>query len=229
MARWKPGTNPGKFKAVVYAVLVHLTLIGVLVAGWRWSTQDGTAPEKVVQAVAIQEPPAKSEAPVERKRPEADTDKKDDERRRKDTEDKKQAAEAEKRRSAAVKKKEALLRQKLAEQSLKEGLAAEERQRREARAAAEVEKYRELIRQKVSRNWNRPVGVARGLQCTVRVRVVPGGEVLQATVVRSSGDVLFDGSVENAVYKSTPLPLPDAPELFEYFRELEFLFRPEEG
>jgi len=227
VTRWKPGTNPGRLKAVVYAVLVHLALIGVLVAGWRWSTQDGTAPEKVVQAVAIQEP-AQPEAPAARKRPEADTDKKDDERARKAAEDKKQAAEAEKRRSAAVKKKEALLRQKLAEQSLKEGLAAEERQRREARAAAEVEKYRELIRQKVSRNWNRPVGAARGLQCTVRVRVVPGGEVLQATVVRSSGDVLFDGSVESAVYKSTPLPLPDAPELFEYFRELEFLFRPEE-
>ena len=103
MARWKPGTNPGRLKAVVYAVLVHLALIGVLVAGWRWSTQDGTAPEKVVQAVAIQEP-AQPEAPAARKRPEADTDKKDDERARKAAEDKKQAAEAEKRRSAAVKK-----------------------------------------------------------------------------------------------------------------------------
>lgn len=224
MARWKPGTSPGRFKAVVYAVLVHLALIGALVAGWRWSTQDGSAPEQVVQAVAIPEP----EAQAGRKRPEAELDKKEDERRLKEAEDKKQAAEAEKRRLTAVKKKEALQRQKLAEQAFKEGLAAEERQRREARAAAEVEKYRELIRQKVSRNWNRPVGVARGLQCTVRVRVVPGGEVLQATVVRSSGDLLFDGSVESAVHKATPLPLPDAPELFEYFRELEFLFRPEE-
>jgi hypothetical protein len=33
--------------------------------------------------------------------------------------------------------------------------------------------------------------------------------------------------VENAVYKASPLPLPEDKDLFEHFRELELRFRPE--
>ncbi|MFQ5761274.1 MAG: cell envelope integrity protein TolA, partial [Acidiferrobacterales bacterium] len=85
-----------------------------------------------------------------------------------------------------------------------------------------------LIRQKVSRNWARPPGAQTGLQCTVRVRLVPSGDVLQATVAKTSGDERFDRSVENAVYKASPLPLPEDRDLFEYFREIEFIFNPED-
>jgi len=97
-----------------------------------------------------------------------------------------------------------------------------------ARALAKVGKYGALIRQKISRSWNRPPGTAKGLQSIVRVRLVPGGEVLEATVVRSSGVSLFDLSVKHAVYKASPLPIPPDPELFDYFRDIEFLFNPEE-
>ena len=114
---------------------------------------------------------------------------------------------------------------------MKQQIAAEERARAEAaraaRGASAADKYKALIRQKVSRNWNRPAGTRAGLKCVVRVRLVPGGEVLQATVVRSSGDTVFDRSVENAVYKAAPLPLPPDADLFDYFREIEFLFSPE--
>ena len=92
---------------------------------------------------------------------------------------------------------------------------------------AVADQYIALIRQKVSRNWARPPGSEKGLQCTVMVKLAPGGEVIQATVVRSSGDAVFDRSVENAVYKASPLPLPQEADLFEYFREIEFLFNPE--
>ncbi len=50
---------------------------------------------------------------------------------------------------------------------------------------------------------------------------------MEADVVQSSGDPVFDRSVENAVYRASPLPLPDDSALFPYFRELEFTFRPE--
>ena len=62
----------------------------------------------------------------------------------------------------------------------------------------------------------------------MRVRLIPGGEVLEAKIVRSSGDAVFDRSVENAVQKASPLPLPENPELLEQFREIEFIFRPED-
>jgi colicin import membrane protein len=119
-----------------------------------------------------------------------------------------------------------------AERQLAESLEAEERERKEAarkaRALTAAEKYKLLIRQKVSRNWARPPGAQTGLQCTVRVRLVPSGDVLQVTVVKTSGDEQFDRSVENAVYKASPLPLPEDRDLFEYFREIEFIFNPED-
>ncbi|MEK9133314.1 MAG: cell envelope integrity protein TolA, partial [Pseudomonadota bacterium] len=147
---------------------------------------------------------------------------------------KKEAEEKEKQKRAAEleRKHEDKRRQKLTEQSLQEQLAAEEKQRtdtaRAARAATVVDKYKALIRQRVSRSWNRPVGVAKGLKCVVHVRLTPGGEVLSAAVVRSSGNEIFDRSVEYAVYKAAPLPLPEDPTLFDNFREIEFLFNPEE-
>jgi colicin import membrane protein len=45
-------------------------------------------------------------------------------------------------------------------------------------------------------------------------------------IVRSSGDPLFDQSVEKAVYKAAPMPLPPDAALFKYFRELRLIFRP---
>ena len=162
------------------------------------------------------------------------------EQKRKD-EDKRKAAEAEKKRkdeaqqAEVKKKKEAEERRKSAESSLKEQLAREETERTEtkakaeqaARAQSELARYEGLIRQKVERNWVRPAGWTKGMECVVRVRLAPTGEVINATVARPSGSPAFDRSVENAVYKASPLPLPEDKGLFEHFRELELRFRPE--
>lgn len=156
-------------------------------------------------------------------------------------EDKRKAAEAEKKRkdearqAAIQKKKEAEERRKSAESSLKEQLAREEKERTEAKAKAEqaalaqseLARIEGLIRQKVERNWVRPAGWTKGMECVVRVRLVPTGEVISATIARPSGNPTFDRSVENAVYKASPLPLPEDKSLFEHFRELELRFRPE--
>jgi colicin import membrane protein len=166
---------------------------------------------------------------AERKKREDERKQKAEEARRlKEAERKKEAEAAEKKKAAALEKKRAEERRKKeAEAALQSEVAAEEQRRAEARAQGEVERYKGLIRQKVSRHWNKPAGAAKGLQCTVRVRLVPGGEVLAAEVARSSGDSAFDRSVVNAVYKATPLPVPQESKLFEYFREIEFVFSPE--
>jgi colicin import membrane protein len=163
---------------------------------------------------------------AERRRIEAEKKRREEEERRRREEQKRLAEER-----ARKEKEEAERRQRQAEEGLRAKLEAEERERveaeRRARALSEAERYKVLIRQKVERNWHKPAQSRSGLECVVRVRLTPGGEVLQATVVRGSGDAVFDRSVENAVYKAVPLPVPDRPELFEYFRELEFRFRPE--
>ena len=156
--------------------------------------------------------------------------------RKRVAEQKRAVEEAERKREAervrvaeeAERKREAE-RRKEAESALREQMAAEEKQREDARAAramAEVERFTLLIRQRVERAWIRPGTVAAGISCVVRVRLVPGGEVVDARVVRSSGNAAFDRSVESAVYKASPLPLPTDTQMFEYFRELEFTFKP---
>ena len=237
---------PGGTRAFVYALLVHITLLFLLGISLRFSTRP-SEPPRVVQARVVDETPkpapeppdtarlqeqARRQAEAERAR-QAEVKKRQEAERRqqKEAERKKQAAEtekAEKKKAAALEKKRTEeKRRKEAESALQEQVADEEKRRADARALGEVERYKALIRQKVSRSWNRPGTAGKGLQCTVRVRLVAGGEVLAASVVRSSGDPVFDRSVENAVYKATPLPVPQDPKLFEYFREIEFVFNPE--
>lgn len=241
--------NPGRIRAIVYAVLVHALVIGLAVIGFRWSMAPAT--DKVVQAVVVSEPPdrkpdeadlraqqeqaAREQAEAEKRR-EAELKKTQEEERQRQAVARKQSevVEKEKQKRAAEqeRKDEAKRRQKSAEQSLQEQLAAEEKARQAAasaaRAGSEIDKYRYLIKQRVTRNWNRPVGVSKGLTCDVLVRLTQGGEVLSVTVVRSSGNALFDRSVENAVHKAAPLPLPEDPTLFDNFRDIKFLFNPEE-
>jgi len=45
-------------------------------------------------------------------------------------------------------------------------------------------------------------------------------------VVKSSGNAAFDRSVEAAVRKSDPLPMPTSQRLLAQFREIEFVFEP---
>ncbi len=110
---------------------------------------------------------------------------------------------------------------------------AEEQARREAEAqAARVAEARgtfdAAIRQRVTRAWERPPGVPDGLSAVVSVRLGPGGAVLTADVVQSSGDAAFDRSAERAVFRADPLPMPDDPVLAApYRRGIELTFRPE--
>jgi colicin import membrane protein len=240
--------NPGRIRAIVYAVLVHAVVIGLAVIGFRWSMAPST--DQVIQAVAVPEQKARKPEPVDnraqeeeeaRKKAEAEKRRQAELKKKQDEEQaqqrlvverkKKEAEEKQKRAAELERKNEDKRRQKFTEQSLQEQLAAEEKLRTDAahaaRAATIVDKYIPLIRQRVSRSWNSPVGIAKGLKCVVHVRLTPGGEVLSAAVVRSSGNGIFDRSVEYAVYKAAPLPLPEDPTLFDNFREIEFVFDPD--
>lgn len=148
-------------------------------------------------------------------------------------------AEEEKRQAEAKRKQQAAERRQQAEDALKQQLEEETRERQAEAKRREDDRKRlamaasksthvAAVRQRVSRNWIRPPGAPSGLKCTVFVRLAPGGDVLEVRVTRSSGNVAFDRSVENAVHKAVPLPVPNEPDLFEQFREIEFVFVPEE-
>ena len=155
--------------------------------------------------------------------------------------ERKKKADAEARKKADARKKAEAEKQRKAEQAAKEKAAAEARQREaeqamqaqiaeeQAQAAAThaLSQYIPYIQQKIQRNWIRPAGSPPGMSCLILVKLIPGGEVVDARVVRSSGDALFDRSVETAVLKASPLPLPEDPAMFKYFREINFNFNPD--
>ena len=92
---------------------------------------------------------------------------------------------------------------------------------------AEAEQAKLAIKQKVNRSWIRPSSTSAGSKCTVRVRLLSDGTVIDAVVISSSGDEDFDRSAENAVNKASPLPVPKDKELFaREFRSFQFLFNP---
>lgn len=121
-----------------------------------------------------------------------------------------------------------------AEQQLKEQLEAEEQAAQAAARAQQVKsllaQYAASIQQRVTRSWLKPPSIRPGMTCTVRVKLAPGGQVVDAKVVVSSGDAVFDRSVEGAVYKASPLPWPTDQGVLEFLdrenREIEFTFKP---
>ena len=91
-----------------------------------------------------------------------------------------------------------------------------------------ADNYIHAIRQKVERNWIKPVGSREMPLCKVHVEQGPGGIILDVAFGPCSGSTAaYRASIENAVYKSEPLPTPGDPELFE--REINFYFDPEES
>lgn len=169
---------------------------------------------------------AKREAAVKEKQ--AEEAKRQTEQVKREEEKRLAAAEAQRKLDAEKKRKsEKEARQrKEAEQQLKDQLASEEQATSERQAQTLISQYIPLIQNRVKSRWLPPPNARPGMSCTVTVRLIPGGEVIDARVTTSSGDPIFDRSVESAVYKASPLPLPPDPALFEYFRELNFIFKP---
>lgn len=153
-----------------------------------------------------------------------------------------EAAKQEEERKAAEAKAEA--ERKAAEakaEAAKAEAAKQEQARRQAELAAamaaeedlyaaqqsgEMDVYIALIQQKVERNWVPPASAQTGLECEIAVVQLPDGSVQDARIVRCNGDAAVQRSIEAAVFRASPLPLPDNRSLFE--RNLRFIFKPEQ-
>jgi colicin import membrane protein len=125
---------------------------------------------------------------------------------------------------AALQQEQAKQQQLLAEQQAID--AAQQAQLQQA-ILSEVERYTLMVKQKVMQNWLVQRGF-EGLSTQLRVRVAPGGTVLDVQIVSQSGNEALDRSAVSAVYRSSPLPVPTDPAAFESFRELRLILRPED-
>ena len=148
---------------------------------------------------------------------------KEQERQEKEAQDKLNKLEKERQEKEAILEKEEQQRQAVIAQQKR----AAEQKKRAAYEQSEVSKYKGLIRSQITRNWIFPASYQKGMKCKILVRLIPSGDVVSVRVVQSSGNSAFDRSVEMAVNKASPLPVPKSSSgLFDHFREVEFVFDP---
>jgi colicin import membrane protein len=140
-----------------------------------------------------------------------------DRKKREEEEKERKRIEAEKKREEDIQRQreenERRRRELEAEQRQAE-LEAEER-RFAARSSAEMAAYQFAIAQKIRRNWAVPASADPETKCSVRVTQLPGGEVVGVNIISCNGDDAVRRSVEAAVRRSSPLPEPTNPDLFD--------------
>lgn len=144
-------------------------------------------------------------------------------------EEKKRKAEADRARILAEEKQRQEAERKLQQQeaALKKKQAEEKR----AQAAAQAKKDQQLLRniyaelkQKVTGNFNIS-GLPSGLKCEIEVRVLPGGEIINARISKSSGNDIFDSRALTALQKASPLPVPEDAATLDRLNLRHFIFQ----
>ena len=138
----------------------------------------------------------------------------------------KKAAEKKRAEEAAAARKAAEEKARLAaEAELRRSLEAEERGNA-ARNSDEAARWHASITAKIARAWIKPPSAVAGISCTVSVTQVLGGEVTTVRVESCNpNEAALRESVEAAVYRASPLPVPPAGVPFE--RNLRLIFAPQ--
>ena len=94
--------------------------------------------------------------------------------------------------------------------------------------AGEVDKYKGLISNKIKQHVNKQLcGTDKSLKVSFMIALMPTGEVMgRPKLIKESGMPACDDAVERAILESQPLPVPTSADLFNQFRELNLVFRP---
>ena len=144
-------------------------------------------------------------------------EKKEKERLEKQKQD--EAKKKKEQEEAAKKKREDDKRRVEEERARKE----QERAREEAASARQkaIDGWVAQIRNKIRQRANVPDTVTGKPSVQVRIKILPGGEVLDITIIHPSGNRVYDTAIERAIRSASPLPVPPADsELFPTFRDL---------
>lgn len=94
------------------------------------------------------------------------------------------------------------------------------------KVSPEYKRYEELISRHIKSSWVWLSGTQK-LFTRVEVSIAQNGQILNVSIVSSSGNSNFDNSVVRAVYKSSPVPAPSE-EIYPYFKTRVFRFDSDE-
>jgi colicin import membrane protein len=182
-------------------------------------TPDPRAADIARKAKAEEERKAKEAAERERKeREKKDAEKREAEKKKQDEQRRITEARERQTREAAELKAQAE-REKAARDAQQKAAEADAA----ARSRAEAD-YIRRIQAKVKGNVTLPPDMNGNPEAIFEVVQLPTGEIIDAVLRKSSGVRAYDEAVQRAIQKSSPLPRPDRPELFQ--RSLTLKFRP---
>lgn len=128
-------------------------------------------------------------------------------------------------RIAKKKAQEARIKALMAQQMAKET--------QEVQAAAKqqmakiIDEYKGPITRKIGQYWIVPPNLAKGVSTLLEIKLGPGGVVLSVKLITKSGNDALDRSAKQAVFKASPLPIPEDKTLFDQFRTLRLTVRPQ--
>jgi colicin import membrane protein len=266
--------EPGRLRAGVLAVMVHIVFFAFMIFGLNWKTSPPESmtvdlwsslppPPPPVQP-AVTPPPAPApppppeakplppepevppppkpdivlkekiekpkpeKKPVEQKQP-PKKEKELKEQAERELKAKEQKEQKEKEKEKEQKEKERKEKEQKAriaaevEQLQREQEANDKRQHlaaAQSRLADEMAEYKAKIMAKIRRNIVMPPDLPGNPAVEFDVTLLPGGDILDVKMRRTSGYPAFDGAVERAIFMSKPLPLPPDPALFVKFRNL---------
>jgi colicin import membrane protein len=239
--------------AAMLALAVHVLLVAALMLGVHWQSR---APDVVTvelwrpppEPVARPAPPPKVEPPAPAPKPEPRIEKPDIALKAppkpKPKPERKPVPKPEpKPKPAPVAKPappppdetqvkqllaQALERHDQARAAERERQAITDQLAREARSAKDLalQTWVDKIRNSIRRRIVLPLDLQGNPEALFLVTQLPTGEVLEAKLVISSSHTGYDDAVLRAILKSSPLPKPDNPGLFQ--RELKLTFRPKD-
>ena len=113
------------------------------------------------------------------------------------------------------------------EREQQEALKRLQQQQAAAQSSARKE-FEAKIMEKIRRYIVLPPDIKGNPQADFEVILLPTGDVLRATLKKSSQHAAYDRAVERAILRAQPLPVPTDPGMFKDFRELNLQFRPNE-
>ncbi len=241
--------DPYRLPAGLLAVAVHLVFFALLYFGVHWQSQPPESftvemwdnlPNAEPAVEPAPPPPPPPPAKVEPKAPpkvvtpvlppvKADIQIRDKKKE-------KQAKANEKKVQAAAKaRQEAELRELEAYSEHIRKVEQEKMQAERARVRAEVnaatqtqvERYQDMIRNKIRRKMKMVADVPASAEAVFQVTLLPDGTLMDdPELIKSSGFPAYDEAAARAILSAEPLPVPTDATLQKMFRELKLSIRP---
>jgi colicin import membrane protein len=118
----------------------------------------------------------------------------------------------------------ARMEEEMRQEAMRRNIAREQQQREATERERKSAEWADVLGHHIQKYWIRPATAAADFECTVHVQLLPDGSVTFAKIDKSCGSSQLDKSVEDAVYRSSPLPRPADPSVFD--RDLVIIFTP---